>query len=64
MTTAAKLLDAYRDQVGLDADESIVLLTDFLASYGKTDSGVAALCNHIDEEGMIADFASLLKENA
>ena len=63
MATAAKLLRAYRDQAGLDADDAIALLVDFLASYGMTGSAADALCEHIDDEGMTDDFASLLKEN-
>ena len=63
MATAAKLLRAYRDQAGLDADDAIALLVDFLASYGMTGSAADALCDHIDDEGMTDDFASLLKEN-
>ena len=63
MATAAKLLRAYRDQASLDADDAIALLVDFLASYGMTGSAADALCEHIDDEGMTDDFASLLKEN-
>ncbi len=63
MATAATLLRAYRDQAGLDADDAIALLVDFLASYGMTGSAADALCEHIDDEGMTDDFASLLKEN-
>jgi len=63
MATAAKLLRAYRDQAGLDADDAIALLVDFLASYGMAGSAADALCEHIDDEGMTDDFASLLKEN-
>ena len=63
MATAAELLRAYRDQAGLDADGAIALLVDFLASYGMTGSAADALCEHIDDEGMTDDFASLLKEN-
>jgi len=63
MATAADLLRAYREQAGLDADEAITLLTDFLASYGMTGGAADALCDHIDDEGMTEDFAGLLKEN-
>ena len=63
MGTATKLLRAYRDQAGLDADDAIALLVSFLATYGMTDSAVAALCEYIDDEGMTEDFAGLLKEN-
>ena len=63
MATAAELLRAYREQAGLDADDAIALLVDFLASYGITGSAADALCDHIDDEGMTGDFASLLKEN-
>ena len=63
MATAAKLLRAYRDQASLDADDAIALLVGFLASYGMTGSAADALCEHIDDEGMTDDFASLLKEN-
>jgi len=63
MATAAKLLRAYRDQAGLDADDAIALLVDFLAGYGMTGSAADALCDYIDDEGLTDDFASLLKEN-
>ncbi len=63
MAAAAKLLRAYRDQAGLDADDAIALLVDFLATYGMTGSAAAALCDYIDKEGMTEDFAGLLKEN-
>lgn len=63
MGTATKLLRAYRDQAGLDADDAIALLVDFLATYGMTGSAAAALCDYIDGEGMTADFAALLREN-
>ena len=63
MATAADLLRAYREQAGLDADEAIVLLVDFLASYGMTGGAADALCDYIDDEGMTEDFAGLLKEN-
>ena len=63
MATAAKLLRAYRDQAGLDADDAITLLADFLASYGMTGGAADALCDYIDDEGMTGDFAGLLKEN-
>lgn len=63
MATASKLLRAYRDQAGLDADDAIALLVDFLASYGITGSAAEALCDYIDDEGMTEDFAGLLKEN-
>ena len=33
MATAAQLLRAYRERAGLDADEAISLLADFLATY-------------------------------
>jgi alkanesulfonate monooxygenase SsuD/methylene tetrahydromethanopterin reductase-like flavin-dependent oxidoreductase (luciferase family) len=63
MATAAEVLRAYREQAGLDADEAIALLVDFLASYGMTDSAADALCDYIDDEGMTEDFAGLLKED-
>lgn len=63
MATAAVLLRAYRDQAGLDADDAIALLVDFLASYGMTGGAADALCDYIDDEGMTEDFAGLLKEN-
>ena len=63
MATAAELLRAYRDQASLDVDEAIELLVDFLASYAMTDSAAAALCDHIDDEGLTEDFAGLRKEN-
>jgi len=63
MATAAKLLRAYRYQAGLDADDAIVLLVDFLASYGMTGGAADALCDYIDDEGLAEDFAGLLREN-
>jgi hypothetical protein len=63
MATAAGLLRAYREQAGLDADDTIALVVDFLSSYGMTGSAAEALCDHIDDEGMTEDFAGLLKEN-
>lgn len=63
MATAAELLRAYREQAGLDADDAIALLVDFLATYGMTDSAADTLCEYIDDDGMTEDFASLLKEN-
>lgn len=63
MGTAVRLLRAYREQAGLDADDAIAVLVDFLASYGMTDSAAHALCDHIDDEGLTEDFAGLLKEN-
>ena len=44
MATGAQLLRAYREQAGLDADEAIALLVDFLATYGMTGSAADALC--------------------
>ena len=63
MATAAELLRAYREQAGLDADEAIMLLVDFLATYGMTGGAAVALCDYIDDEGIAQDFAGLLKEN-
>ena len=63
MATAVELLRAYREQAGLDADEAIMLLVDFLATYGMTGGAADALCDYIDDEGMTGDFAGLLKEN-
>ena len=63
MATAAGLLRAYREQAGLDADDAIALLVNFLASYGMTGGAADALCDYIDDEGMTEDFAGLLKEN-
>jgi hypothetical protein len=63
MATAAELLRAYREQAGLDADDAIALLVDFLASYGMTGGAADALCDYIDDEGLTEDFAGLLKEN-
>jgi len=63
MASAAELLHAYREQAGLDADEAITLLAEFLASYGITGGAADALCDYIDDEGMTGDFAGLLKEN-
>ncbi len=63
MTTAARVLRAYREQAGLDADEAIALLVDFCASYGMTGDAADALCDYISDEGMSEDFIGLLKEN-
>ena len=63
MATAAEFLRAYQAQASLDADDAIVLLVDFLASYGMTGSAVNTLCDYIDDEGLTEDFAGLLKEN-
>ena len=63
MATAAELLRAYREQAGLDADEAITLVVDFLASYGMTGGAADTLCDYIDDEGMVEDFATLLREN-
>jgi hypothetical protein len=63
MTAAAQLIRTYRDQAGLDADNAIELLVEFLSSYGMSESVVAVLCDHIDNEGMTGDLAQQLKEN-
>ena len=63
MATAAKLFHTYREQAGMDADDGVALLLEFLASYGMTDSAAGALCSCIDDEGLAEDFAGLLKEN-
>jgi hypothetical protein len=63
MATAAELLQAYREQASLDADEAITLLVEFLGSYGMTGGAADALCDYLDEEGMTEDFAGLLIEN-
>ena len=63
MATAAEFLRAYREQAGLDADDAIALLVDFLAGYGMTGSAADVLCDYIDDEGMTGDFAGLLKED-
>jgi len=63
MATAGELLRTYREQAGLDADDAIALLVDFLASYGMTGSAADVVCEYIDDEGMTKDFAALLREN-
>lgn len=63
MATTAELLHAYQQQAGIDADEAVGLLLDFLASYGMTGNVTDVLCDHIDEEGMTGDFAQLLVDN-
>jgi len=63
MATAAEFLRAYREQAGLDRDEAIALLVDFIAGYGLTDNAADVLCDYIDDEGMAEDFAALLREN-
>jgi hypothetical protein len=63
VATAAELFREYREQAGVDAEEAITLLVDFLASYGMSGSAADALCDHIDDEGMTDDFATLLKES-
>lgn len=63
MATAAELLQAYREQAGLEAEEAIAVLVDFLASYGMTDGAADSLCDYIDDEGLTEDFAGLLREN-
>jgi len=63
MATAAEFLSAYQDQAGLDADDAIALLVDFLTGYGMTGGTADALCDYIDDEGLTQDFAGLLKEN-
>ena len=63
MATAADLVLAYRDQIGVDADETIKLLVEFLSSYGMSESAVRVLCDHVDDEGMTGDLASELQEN-
>lgn len=63
MATAAELLQACREQTGLDADDAIALVVDFLASYGMTDNAADALCDYVDNEGLTEDFVSLLQEN-
>jgi len=63
MATAAELLRAYREQTGLDADDTIALLVDFLSTYGIAERAVGALCDCIDDEGIADDFSRLLQEN-
>jgi len=63
MATAAELLQAYRDQAGLEADEAIAVLVDFFTSYGMTEGATDSLCDYIDDEGLTEDFAGLLREN-
>ena len=63
MATAAEFLRAYREQAGLDADDTMALLVEFFAGYGMTDSAADALCEYIEDEGMTGDFATVLKES-
>ncbi|MGM0489072.1 MAG: hypothetical protein ACQESR_20215 [Planctomycetota bacterium] len=63
MTAAAELLRTYRGQAGLDAEDTIALLVDFLARQGMTDSAVDALCDYLDDEGLTKEFTGLLMEN-
>ena len=52
MATAAEALRAYREQAGLDGDEAIALLVDFVAGYGMTGGATDVLCEYIDDEGL------------
>ena len=63
MTPAAELLRTYRGQAGLDAEDTMALLVDFLTRQGMTESATEALCEYIDDEGLSEEFASLLVEN-
>ena len=63
MATAAEFLHVYREQTGLDADDTIALLVDFLSTYGIAERAVDALCDCIDDEGIAEDFSRLLQEN-
>ena len=63
MVSAAALFHLYREQVDLDINQGILLLLEFLATYGVTDHASNALCHVIDEAELTDDFANLLKEN-
>ena len=63
MATPVELLQAYRVHGGLDTEDAIAFLADFLADYGMTDTAMNVLCDFIDGEGMTEDYADLLREN-
>ncbi len=63
METAAEFLCAYREQAGLDADDALGFLIDFLRNYGMVERAATALCDLIDTEGMTSDLAGLLQES-
>jgi len=62
MLNSAELLGAYRDQAGLEADDAVEIVVDFLSSYGMAEGALAVLCDHVDDEGMTEDLARQLKE--
>jgi hypothetical protein len=63
MAKAAELLQAYREHGGLDAEDAVAFLSDFLSDYGITDTAISVLCDYIDDEGLTEDFADHLREN-
>jgi len=61
MATAVDYLRAYQDQTGVDADDAIELVVEFLSVYGMAENALHVLCDLIDGRGMTRDFASELE---